>query len=86
MKVTKTKRLIYTNTTGYTYIGAEEYDVHLTDDNILGTIHTLGKTMWIDNQLWSLKENIPNLRINVEVFYHYEKSWYDKLIDYIRLN
>ena len=85
MKRTTIKRLTYyAPHTGETMYGAEEYDVHLSDDNILGAIHEVGKTAWIDETLWLLVENEPTYRINVERFYQYTKSWFDLLIDAVR--
>ena len=52
MKKILIKRLVYTcGRTGEELIGANEYDGHLTDANILGSIHEVGKTAWIGQAL-----------------------------------
>lgn len=79
------KRLVYsvpfTNEVMY---GAEEYGAHLTDENILGAIHEVGKTQWIGSNLWLMKGGVPRYRITVESFPQYTKSWFDYLIDAVR--
>jgi len=84
MKKVIVKRLVYTNGAGEDHIGGYEYDGNLTNDNILGSVYELGKTRWIGNQLWLIRNNIPAYRIHVETFYQYQKSWYDLLYDAIR--
>lgn len=85
MKKMMTKRLIYTSEgTGEEFIGANEYDGHLTDANILDSIHEVGKTAWIDETLWLLRDDVPIYRISVECFYQYTKSWFDLLLDAVR--
>ena len=85
MKKIKIKRLAYyaphTNEIMY---GATEYDSHLSDDNILFSIHEVGKTVWMGETLWLLQDGAPTYRIDVEPFYQYTKSWYDLLFDMIR--
>lgn len=83
MKKTIIKRLIYKNDTEE-FIGSYEYDGRLTDDNILGIIHEVGRTMWIGQSLWTLRDGIPQYRISVETFYQYQKSWYNLLSDSIK--
>ena len=85
MKKTIIKRLTYyAPHTGETMYGAEEYDAHLSDANILGAIHEVDKTTWIGEKLWLLVEDEPTYRIDVERFYQYTKSWFDLLIDTVR--
>lgn len=85
MKRTTVKRLTYyAPHTGETMYGAEEYDARLTDDNILGAIHEIGKTAWMGGTLWLLVDGAPAYRIDVEKFYQYTKSWFDLLIDAVR--
>lgn len=85
MKRTTVKRLTYyAPHTGEIMYGAEEYDARLTDDNILGAIHEVGKTAWMGETLWLLVDGAPTYRIDVERFYQYTKSWFDLLIDAVR--
>ena len=84
MKRVTIKRLVYVGPQGETLFGAEEYDAHLTDDNILGAIHEVGKTAWMGETLWLLVDGAPTYRIDVEKFYQYTKSWFDLLIDAVR--
>ena len=88
MKRIKVKRLAYYNLiTNDILWGAEEYDGNLTDENILGAIHEIGKTEWCTNCLGLYKlNNIGEIthRIIVETFYQYQKSWYNLLWDWIR--
>lgn len=85
MRKTIIKRLIYTcEYTGEEFIGAKEYDGYLTDTNILDSIHEVGKTAWMGNTLWLLRDGVPTYRINVECFYQYTKSWFDLLLDAVR--
>ena len=81
MRKIEIKRIVYRATDGTEYIGSQEYDGHLTDENILGAIHTIGKTVWRGHNLWQLE---PELMLTVEKFYQYEKSTLDLLIDRIR--
>ena len=82
MKKTLIKRIVYYSpASGEVFYGGEEYDGHLTDENILGAIHTIGKTVWRGHNLWQLE---PELMLTVEKFYQYEKSTLDLLIDRIR--
>lgn len=83
MKRTKIKRLVFTNQYGGGYIGATEYDGKLTDDNILGAFHEVGKTVWKGRQLWMLVNGEPTFRISVELFDQYRKRWYEQILDAI---
>jgi hypothetical protein len=84
MKKIQIKRLVYIGNCGESYIGGVEYDSALSDANILGSVHEVGKTEWIGNILWLLRDGVPSFRITVQPFTQYQKSWYDYLIDTIR--
>jgi hypothetical protein len=85
MKKILIKRLVYTcGRTGEEFIGATEYNGKLSDDNILGAIHEVGKTQWIGESLWLMRNGVPFCRITVEAFPQYTKSWLDLLIDAVR--
>ena len=88
MKKIKIKHLAYYNLiTNDILWGAEEYDGNLTDENILGTVHEIGKTEWCPNVLGLYKLNNNGEithRIVVETFYQYQKSWYNLLADSIK--
>ena len=83
MKHTRVKRLVFTNQYGGGYIGADEYDYKLSDDNILGAFHEVGKTVWQGRQLWMLLDDKPTFRVTVEVFDQYQKRWYEQILDAI---
>lgn len=84
MKKILIKHLIYTNGAGEVTIGATEYNADLTDENILGAIHEVGKTQWIGRSLWLMKQGVPAYKITVETFTQYEKNWFDLIIDAVR--
>lgn len=84
MKRILVKRLVYTNGTNPDIIGGHDYDGRLSDDNILGAIHEIGKTQWIGSSLWLMKCGRPVYRITVATFTQYQKSWYDLLLDAVR--
>ena len=84
MKKRIVKRLVFTNKYGGGYIGADEYDGHLTDDNILGAFHEVGKTVWQGHNLYMLVDGEPLLRVHVDTFEQFTKSWYDYVLDAIR--
>lgn len=84
MKKVIVKRLVYSNGMGTVKFGNTEYDGKLSDDNILGAVHEIGKTQWIGESLWLMRGNVPLYRITVEAFPQYTKSWYDYIIDAIR--
>lgn len=88
MKKIKIKRLAYYNLiTNDILWGAKEYDGSLTDENILGAIHEIGKTEWCPNYLGLYKLNSEGEithRIVVETCYQYQKSWYNLLADNIK--
>lgn len=91
MKKIKKKRIIlYCPWTKEVVIGAEEYDSALSDDNILGAFHEVGKTMWLwendsfyQTELWYLKEQnglrTPYYKVDVSDFYIEVPSFWDKV-------
>lgn len=84
MKKVIVKRLAYTMGYGDVKYGSVEYDGSLSDENILGAVHEVGKTQWIGSSLWLMRGNVPLYKITVETFPQYTKSWYDYLLDAIR--
>ena len=84
MKKIQIKRLVYINCYGEEYIGGIEYDGTLTDTNILGSIHEVGKTTWIENTLWLLCDGVPTYRITVQPFTQYQKRCYETVLDAVR--
>ena len=96
MRVIKIKRLLYKSIlTGEIHLGATEYDGNLSDKNILGSVHELGKTEWhstgLGDELWLFKHDphnskikYPVYRIFVDTFYRYEKTWWDTFCDNIK--
>ena len=84
MKKVIVKRLAYSMGYGDVKYGSVEYDGSLTDENILGSVHEVGKTQWIGSSLWLMRGNVPLYKITVETFPQYTKSWYDYLLDAIR--
>ena len=85
MKKVIVKRLVYHSlASGEIFYGATEYDGNLTDENILGAFHEVGKTAWVNGALWLIRGEDLLYRITVEEFPQYTKSWYDLLLDAIR--
>ena len=85
MKKVIVKRIVYSSpASGETFYGATEYDGHLTDENILGAFHEVGKTACVNGALWVIRGDDLVYRITVEEFPQYTKSWYDLLLDAIR--
>ena len=85
MKKVIVKRLVYHSlATGETFLGAEEYDGHLTDENILGAFHEEGKTAWVNNHLWLIRGDNLLYRITVESFEQYTKNRFDLFLDALR--
>jgi hypothetical protein len=84
MKKVIVKRLAYSMGYGDVKYGSVEYDGSLSDENILGAVHEVGKTQWIGSSLWLMRGNVPLYKITVETFPQYTKSWYDYLLDAIR--
>ena len=78
------KRLVYSDGCSADRIGGHEYDGALTDANILGSVHELGKTQWIGQNLWLMRCGRPIYRITVATFTQYQKSWYDLVLDALR--
>lgn len=88
MKRIKVKRLLYKSMlTGEIYLGATEYDGHLTNENILGSIYEIGKHEWNPYYLSLYQKNQNGelvYQIYVEQFEYAEKSWYNLLADNIK--
>ena len=85
MKQIKVKRIVYyAPASGETFYGATEYDGNLDDYNILGAFHEVGKTAWIGDTLWVIRDNELVYRLSVEEFAQYTKAWYDLLLDAVR--
>ena len=88
MKRVVTKRLLYKSMlTGEIYLGATEYDGHLTNENILGAIYEIGKYEWCPYCLSLYQKNQNGdlvYQIYVEQFEYAVKSWYNLLWDWIR--
>ena len=80
MKIIKVKRLIYSKLCSSEVLyGGVEYDGNLSDENILGSVHELGKTEWLptnwvgpgdkyENELWLLKPDPNNPKIKYPVY------------------
>ena len=88
MKKIATKRLIYSSSyhklweeqlSSAVAIGGEEYDGELSDTNILESIREIGKWDWTSSYGDCLVRHDGQLYVRVQVFYRYEKSWYDKI-------
>lgn len=85
MKKITIKRLVYHSpNSGAILYGDVEYNGRLSDENILGSVHEIGKTKWYGNQLWLMRDNEMIYRITVEPFTQYQKRWYELLWDQIR--
>lgn len=78
------KRLIFTDSTGYSHIGSEEYFGTLPDLAILYSVHEYGKTAWIGGELWTVREGKPQYCVTVDKFNKYKRTWWDDFIDYVR--
>ena len=87
MKRVVIKRLMYQNLmTGEIAYGGTEYDGTLTDENILGCIHEVGKSIYREDYpcLILLRNGLMTHRVTVEEFPQYQKCWYDLLLDALR--
>lgn len=97
MKQIVKKRLIYTCPwTKEVFYGVDEYDSNLSDSNILGAIHEVGKTVWLptypgEEQLWLLRPHpinpnvkLPTYRIEVDTFYVDCPSFLDMILSFLR--
>ena len=97
MRYIKKKRLVYRKVGGAEILyGGVEFDGRLTDENILGMVHEKGKTEWLpstwhDGMDLYLMKFYPNSKvrypaycIEVDEFYETQKSWYNKIWDWIR--
>ena len=85
MKKRKIKRIVYyAPASGDTFYGATEYDGDLDDYNILGAFHEVGKTAWVGDTLWVIRDNELVYRLSVEESAQYTKTWWDYFVDAIR--
>ena len=88
MKRIIVKRLLYRHMrTNEVFYGGEEYDGHLTANNILGSIYTAGKHEWCPNKHSLYQYNDKGelqYQIYVNQFEYYQKSWYNILFDNIK--
>lgn len=84
MKKITVKRLIYHDENGAEHIGGVEYSSALSNMEILGAIHEVGKTQWIGRQLWVMRYGRPLYHITVETFTQYQKRWYELVLDAVR--
>ena len=88
MKVIKVKRLIYSKLCSSEVLyGGVEYDSNLSDENILGAVHELGKTEWLptawvgpgdryENELWLLKPDPNNPKIKYPTYRIFVDTFY----------
>lgn len=96
MKAVMKKRIIlYCPWTDEKIIGAEEFDGTLSDDNILGAFHEIGKTMWMwendpfyPTELWYLKPcgevRLPYYKVLVDDFYIEVPTFWDRIKNALR--
>lgn len=82
--MTPIKRLVFYKWDGTCHIGGYEYDGRLTRDNILGAFHTVGRTVWIGSSLWTIRNGVPQYRVEVETFWHDNGPWYKWLLEALR--
>lgn len=86
MKKITIKRLMYHSpNSGQIFIGERTYDGSLTDENILCSVHEIGKTKWVDGQLWLIKGDVLLYRITVEPFVQYQRTWRDTVREWLKL-
>ena len=88
MKKIKVKRLMYSKLGSSEIIyGGKEYDGHLTDENILDSIHEIGKTEWLatnwigpgdkwEDELWLLKPDSNNPNVKYPTYRIYVETFY----------
>ena len=85
MKKTIVKRLVYHSpASGEVFYGGMEYDGNLTAENILGSIHEIGKTQWVNGNLWVVRDGQLIYRITVEDFIQYTKTRFELFMDAVR--
>lgn len=92
MKQIKVKRLMYHNlATNEIAYGGEEYDGNMTDENILGCIHEVGKSLFYDRGYTSnqsylilMRDGLMTHKVTVETFTQYQKSRFDLFLDALR--
>lgn len=95
-KIVKKRLIYFCPWTHDVWYGAEEYDENMTDENILGAVYEVGKTSWCptgvfgNKELWLLKPypadpkvKLPLYKIQVEEFYIYHKSWFDRIRSFL---
>lgn len=80
MKKVLVKRLLYINAYGDQLIGAQEYSGWISNQYIYDSIHEIGKTEWIGENLWIMKNGYPIYRIEIGNFYIEKPSFIDRLI------
>lgn len=88
MKTIKVKRLAYSHLgTEEILYGGEEYDGNLSDENILGSIHEIGKTEWLatnwtgpgdtwTKELWLLIPDSNNPQIKYPTYHIFVDTFY----------
>jgi hypothetical protein len=88
MKVIKVKRLVYSKLGCNEVIyGGIEYDGNLSDENILNSVHELGKTKWLsanwvgpedegEDELWLLKPDSNNPNIKYPTYHIFVDTFY----------
>lgn len=94
-KIRKKRIILYCPWTEEVIIGAEEFDGALSDDNILGAFHEVGKSVWMwendpyyETELWYLKEQhglrLPYYKVEVEEFCAHVPTFWDKVRNALR--
>jgi len=88
MKAIKVKRLVYSHLgTGEVLYGGEEYDGDLSDENILGSVHEIGKTEWLatnwvgpgdkyEDELWLLVPDSNNPQVKYPTYRIFVDTFY----------
>jgi len=94
-KIRKKRIILYCPWTKEVIIGAEEFDSSLSNNNILGAFHEVGKTVWMwendpfyQTELWYLKEQnglrVPYYKVDISDFYIEVPSFWDKVKNALR--
>lgn len=88
MKTIKVKRLVYSKLGCSEVIyGGIEYDGHLSDESILGSVHEVGKTEWRstnwigpgdkwEDELWLLKPDPNNPQVKYPIYRIFVDTFY----------
>ena len=88
MRIQKVKRLVYSKLGSSEVIyGDVEYDGDLSDDNILNSVHEVGKTEWRpsawkgpgdswEKELWLLKSDLNNPNVKYPVYRIHVETFY----------